>query len=164
MTVFPAAGPAVVVLLCWRIARTVIAPNPATAPIHIARVGGRTIRQTTGTPPSVNPIKRLYMIQRWCTTSSLIAPANSNTAISAAPTTVASTTTEERTNLRVETSATARTKRGYTPAASNIVPPLMPGTRLANPISTPPTAPRTANKGSRTVLSLPPVVIRLPSA
>ena len=47
---------------------------------------------------------------------------------------------------QVVTSAMAPMNPGYTPAARSMVPPLMPGTRLASPISVPPRAPRRTSR------------------
>jgi len=64
----------------------------------------------------------------------------------AVATMVPRSSTERGLKRRVVTSAIAAMKRGYTPAARSMVPPLMPGTRLASPISVPPMAPRRTSR------------------
>ena len=89
-----------------------MATNPATAPIHRLRLAGRAMRQTTGTPPRVRPMKRLYMIQRWFTTRSLTGPASRPIASAADSPTEPSTTMDGQRNFNVVTSAMALMKRG----------------------------------------------------
>ena len=56
-------------------------------------------------------------------------------AMVAAPPMVASVDSVRSRKQKVVTSAIPSINRGYTPTASNIVPPEIPGTKLARPIS-----------------------------
>ena len=73
---------------------------------------GRSMRQTTGAPPSVRPMNRLYMIQRWSTTKFLTTPAKATIARTIVPMMQASSTNVFRRNRNVEISATPRMNCG----------------------------------------------------
>ena len=65
-------------------------------------------------------------------------------ATTADPPTAASNDNVLARKRNVVTSAMPPMNCGYTPAANSIVPPEMPGTRLAKPINTPPRIPRSS--------------------
>ena len=93
------------------------------------------------------------MIQRCSITRLRITPASNRIASAAEITIVPSRIKDRVLNLRVVTSAIAEMKFGYTPAASNMVPPLIPGTRFASPIKLPPIVLRVTREGTELVSS-----------
>ncbi len=133
----------------WNNAVAVMMISPNSKPIIRPDETGRANRHTNGTPPSVNPMNRLYMIQRWLTTNSLVGPAN-NRIVSPADSRIGPIVNSAETrSLNRVISEIARIKCGYTPLTNSMVPPLMPGTRFANPIKTPPKIP--LKRGTRLV-------------
>jgi hypothetical protein len=81
-------------------------------PAHSEGVAGRAMRQISGIPPRVRPMKRLYMIQRCSMTRLRTLPARSRIPSAAAPTIVARSTRLRRRKRRVVTSAIAEMKPG----------------------------------------------------
>ena len=96
----------------WWYANTAIGITPMTKPIHTRRSMGCAIFHTRGTPPSVSPMKRLYMTQRWLTTSPFTVPASRTIDASAQMATMAITKMDRLRNLKVLSSLIARMKRG----------------------------------------------------
>ncbi len=86
-------------------AMTAISRMPSAQPIEAALVRRRSSFQTTGTPPKVSPMNRLYMIQRSSTTRPLIKPARVTMANAPAPQIEARMSSELRRNCRRVTSA-----------------------------------------------------------
>lgn len=119
-----------------------IAINPVPAPQSSDLEPGLASRHRVGMPPSVRPTKMLYMIQRRRITSSLTGPANSRIPVAAAADITRSSSNDRRSSRKRVIVETASMKSSYTPAARSIVPPLIPGTRFASPISAPPSAAR----------------------
>ncbi len=85
--------------------------KPTANPIQVPVVAGRAIFHTSGTPPRVSPMKRLYITQRWFTTRSFTGPANATIAPAAHTAITPRTTMDTLRNFSRESSAIASMKR-----------------------------------------------------
>ena len=93
-------------------AMTTINANAPAAPRATPVVAGRARRHTSGKPPSVSPIKRLYITQRWSSTRAFTVPASSRIARAAEATTAPRVTMERGRKRSVVISAIAAMNPG----------------------------------------------------